>query len=246
MPSSQSRYADISNKLHSACTFPTPASLNDHTCCICQETSLERNGAEVPVKLACGHVFGLACILKWTFNKIDGGSTAPECPQCRTPFLEYGAPAQEHSLADDDGVHVRRAAARRSLYRRHQSELERVEAELDAELQELDDYFDGVFARLESMRAADANIAAQRRRAEENVVRPSAAHIPRPLVEDTAVRSNRQRSRLFDSHDDTIGSSNLSPRPSLSSRFRELSLGRRDVDRSLGRRSRERAARAGI
>ncbi|KAL8772480.1 MAG: hypothetical protein Q9209_002432 [Squamulea sp. 1 TL-2023] len=160
MPSSRSQYADISNKLHSACTFPASDSLDDHTCCICQEPSLERNGAEVPVKLACGHVFGFACILKWTFNKIDSGSTAPQCPQCRTPFLEYDAPAQEGLLADNDGLHIR-GAARRSRYRRHQSPLERIDAEIEAELHELGDMIE---SRLASLRRHDT------RRRDEDIV----------------------------------------------------------------------------
>ncbi|KAL8684179.1 MAG: hypothetical protein Q9224_006543, partial [Gallowayella concinna] len=89
MSFSVGEYADIANKLHAACSFPIVNSLSDKTCCICQETYLEGSGAEIPVTLVCGHTFGLACTLKWTFGKIEEGRTGSGCPQCRQTFFRY-------------------------------------------------------------------------------------------------------------------------------------------------------------
>ncbi|KAL8727066.1 MAG: hypothetical protein Q9166_006309 [cf. Caloplaca sp. 2 TL-2023] len=89
--STNTQYADIVNRLSTNCTFPAADEFDNHTCCICQENSLVRDGAEVPIKLGCGHVLGMSCILTWTFNQIDEGNISPECPQCRTPFLTYEA-----------------------------------------------------------------------------------------------------------------------------------------------------------
>lgn len=53
---------------------------SEEACCICFEplssTQLSHGWSEMPVQLPCGHVFGEACILRWT---LTNGS----CPLCR-------------------------------------------------------------------------------------------------------------------------------------------------------------------
>ncbi len=86
-----SALASIINDFHRACTFPPPTSLGteseNHTCPICQEDTLQTDGTEVPIKLiACGHVFGMTCLLTSTLDKVDAGAEA-QCPFCRTVYL---------------------------------------------------------------------------------------------------------------------------------------------------------------
>ncbi|KAI4248314.1 MAG: hypothetical protein L6R42_009305 [Xanthoria sp. 1 TBL-2021] len=73
--------------------YPTYGELGDHTCPICQEESLTDDSSEiiteVPIKIFCGHVFGMACLLRWTLNKIDE-ENHPDCPVCRTVYYYAG------------------------------------------------------------------------------------------------------------------------------------------------------------
>ncbi len=75
-------------KISATCTFPTAAELDDSTCQICLHDSLGVRGTEHPVKLRCGHILGLNCLLNWAST--DNASRAL-CPLCRTPFLTPGA-----------------------------------------------------------------------------------------------------------------------------------------------------------
>ncbi|KAL8831399.1 MAG: hypothetical protein Q9170_005313 [Blastenia crenularia] len=70
-------------RLSTACTFPLASSLSDPTCHICQEPSLCENGSETPIKLDCGHVFGMTCLL--THAEVSHPAT---CPLCREPILD--------------------------------------------------------------------------------------------------------------------------------------------------------------
>ncbi|KAL8857397.1 MAG: hypothetical protein Q9178_006024 [Gyalolechia marmorata] len=86
-----SALASIINDFPRACTFPPPTPLEsepeNHTCPICQEDTLQIGGTEVPVKLmACGHVFGMTCLLTWTLDRVDAGAEA-QCPCCRGVYL---------------------------------------------------------------------------------------------------------------------------------------------------------------
>ena len=79
--------ATIVNRLHATCTLPTAAEFQDRNCHICHEDTLVTNGSEVPVKLVCGHVFGMSCLMEWTLNQIEAGRAIVKCPLCRIAFL---------------------------------------------------------------------------------------------------------------------------------------------------------------
>ncbi|KAL8677022.1 MAG: hypothetical protein Q9186_006511 [Xanthomendoza sp. 1 TL-2023] len=65
-------------------TFPAVNDLKDNECHICSNDFKKKS--EVPIKLTCGHVFGMNCILTWTLEKMDEGQI-PCCPACRIPYL---------------------------------------------------------------------------------------------------------------------------------------------------------------
>ncbi|KAI4098044.1 MAG: hypothetical protein LQ339_006612 [Xanthoria mediterranea] len=79
--------AEVISKVIAASTFPDPARLEDSTCHLCQETSLVENGSETPIKLKCGHVFGMICLLGWNFEEFRRHSV-PTCPVCRELLFE--------------------------------------------------------------------------------------------------------------------------------------------------------------
>ena len=82
--------SEIMTQLIANCTFPRAADLEEHTCHICQEESLGRNGIETPIKLRCGHVLGMACLVTWTFQHVEGEEAlSPGCPFCRAPLLSH-------------------------------------------------------------------------------------------------------------------------------------------------------------
>ncbi|KAL8841916.1 MAG: hypothetical protein Q9170_000696 [Blastenia crenularia] len=71
----------------STCSFPASGELDGHICFICLTNSLEVDGSETPIKLPCGHIFGLACLTKWASNALETGAS-PTCPSCRALFLD--------------------------------------------------------------------------------------------------------------------------------------------------------------
>ncbi|CAL8584095.1 hypothetical protein XPA_009700 [Xanthoria parietina] len=95
--------AEVISKVIAASTFPDPANLEDHTCHLCQETSLVENGSETPIKLRCGHVFGMTCLLAWNFEEFRRHS-APTCPSCRELLFEKPAhpPATVDATTPDE------------------------------------------------------------------------------------------------------------------------------------------------
>ena len=52
------------------------------------ELGMAEDGPELPVKLSCGHVFGLGCLFSWMKPKSDGGGGSNTCPMCRKQVLE--------------------------------------------------------------------------------------------------------------------------------------------------------------
>lgn len=79
--------AKILRKLSQTCTFPTVDELHDTTCNICLNDSMQKNtqhGPEIPVKLPCGHVFGMTCLLTWASSSLPSRKL---CPCCRRRFL---------------------------------------------------------------------------------------------------------------------------------------------------------------
>ena len=54
---------------------------NDMNCTICSEPFLRGDNPEVPVRLDCGHIFGMSCILKWLSPISRAGNNS--CPNCR-------------------------------------------------------------------------------------------------------------------------------------------------------------------
>lgn len=59
---------------------------NDLHCTICSETFLRGDNPEVPIRLDCGHIFGMNCILKWLSPVSRNGNNS--CPNCRAPFFD--------------------------------------------------------------------------------------------------------------------------------------------------------------
>lgn len=81
---SQQQIGVILQNFSQTCTFPNAADLDDTTCKICYNDSLGVHGTESPVRLSCGHVFGMNCLLKWASTNIESRTV---CTYCRTPFL---------------------------------------------------------------------------------------------------------------------------------------------------------------
>ena len=73
------RPGNVLKSLLNSCTQPTYEELKgDHSCYVCTEeygANLER-GAELPVKLPCGHIVGQTCLLRWLARR-------DACPLCR-------------------------------------------------------------------------------------------------------------------------------------------------------------------
>lgn len=59
---------------------------NDMNCIICSEPFLRGENPEVPVRLECGHIFGINCILKWLSPVSRNGNNS--CPNCRKPVFD--------------------------------------------------------------------------------------------------------------------------------------------------------------
>ena len=59
---------------------------NDMSCTICSEPFLRGSNPEVPVRLDCGHIFGMNCILKWLSPVSRNGNN--NCPNCRHPVFD--------------------------------------------------------------------------------------------------------------------------------------------------------------
>ncbi|KAL8786933.1 MAG: hypothetical protein Q9213_002475 [Squamulea squamosa] len=94
MPTTEA-LAEILSKLHNICTFPSIEELDREDCSICSNL-YQTDGPEKPIKLGCGHVFGMTCILTWTLDKVGAGNT-PDCPVCRRPYLN---PVENHGMAE--------------------------------------------------------------------------------------------------------------------------------------------------
>ena len=58
---------------------------NNLTCMLCSESFLRGTNPEVPIRLDCGHIFGMSCILKWLSPVWVHGNNS--CPCCRNPFF---------------------------------------------------------------------------------------------------------------------------------------------------------------
>ncbi|KAI4240736.1 MAG: hypothetical protein L6R40_004981 [Gallowayella cf. fulva] len=99
--------AQIVSDLYMTSEFPSVNELDDATCYICYKSL--RGGTELPIKLSCGHVFGMTCILTWTLNKREVGKAA-NCPICRTSYsadmpdseVEESEPADEETETTDE------------------------------------------------------------------------------------------------------------------------------------------------
>ena len=74
---------------------------DDFQCTICSEGFLRGENPEVPIKLDCGHVFGMNCILKWLSPLSRSGNNS--CPNCRAKLFDdwdrTDFPAQESSAS---------------------------------------------------------------------------------------------------------------------------------------------------
>ncbi|KAL8941103.1 MAG: hypothetical protein Q9216_002435 [Gyalolechia sp. 2 TL-2023] len=95
----------ILQKLSINCTFPEADDLEDTTCHICLYDSLTPRGAEIPIRLRCGHVFGMACVINWASDPTRMGTDHPSCPMCRAPcFLHLPTQAALQAIEANDGT----------------------------------------------------------------------------------------------------------------------------------------------
>ncbi|MCJ1455996.1 hypothetical protein MMC28_006353 [Mycoblastus sanguinarius] len=68
------------------CTTPKSSQLEDNVACqICYKPFLTVGNAEIPIKLPCGHIFGVTCVLSWLGPLPQNGPDA--CPLCRQPVF---------------------------------------------------------------------------------------------------------------------------------------------------------------
>ncbi|KAL8993811.1 MAG: hypothetical protein Q9169_006067 [Polycauliona sp. 2 TL-2023] len=76
--------------------------LDDHTCYICWEDTLTKDGRERPVELKCGHIFGMTCILADAIEAFRRHS-APRCPHCRELIVQ-GLTIDDLPVEDDEDL----------------------------------------------------------------------------------------------------------------------------------------------
>lgn len=92
---SPSRQIALRKRLLEKFTIPTRTELGDEaSCSICHNSFLAGETPEIPVKIPCGHVFGMSCIVQW-LSRIDGNGDT--CPICRRRV--HGEPSNDPNLA---------------------------------------------------------------------------------------------------------------------------------------------------
>lgn len=89
-------------RISEKCTFLAASELEETICHICLNDSLGPQGSEFPVKLCCGHNFGMACLTKWVSDSIRSGRLSPTCPICRTKFLGRAISFEEAEEMEED------------------------------------------------------------------------------------------------------------------------------------------------
>ena len=72
---------------------------DNRTCLICTEPYADNSpsGKNTPVKLSCGHVFDLGCLLKWLSIQA-GGSQRNVCPLCFKPLFHHSRSEQKFDV----------------------------------------------------------------------------------------------------------------------------------------------------
>ncbi|KAI4181945.1 MAG: hypothetical protein L6R41_006309 [Letrouitia leprolyta] len=87
--------------LFSCCTFPDAGELGGEIRChVCLQSFGWKIQSETPIKLRCGHIFGLTCIRKIISTSDELQQSFPPCPTCRADFLGVGT--------DPESVRARR------------------------------------------------------------------------------------------------------------------------------------------
>lgn len=67
-------------------TVPTEEDMkHDFVCHICEEPYLSTENPEMAIKLACGHIVGATCLLRWLTPLSEQRQNS--CPFCRRPLL---------------------------------------------------------------------------------------------------------------------------------------------------------------
>ncbi|CAO1605785.1 hypothetical protein XANCAGTX0491_009291 [Xanthoria calcicola] len=109
-------------------SFPAREELEDHTCYICQEEYMIGVTwditQEIPVRIICGHVFGMTCLLRWTLNQTDA-DTYPHCPVCRNIYCYTrvitvpSSPVAASNSSQDDSSEEDVAQHRQAMDGRH-------------------------------------------------------------------------------------------------------------------------------
>ncbi len=80
--------------LYSSCTLLDVGDLDGETeCWSCSGNFGWKDGSEVPLRLRCGHVYGLSCLKAIVRSHAALGQSFPRCPTCRVDFLNVGPDA---------------------------------------------------------------------------------------------------------------------------------------------------------
>ena len=75
------------DRLQEKCSFPKASELKENVICtVCQDPFLSENAPEIPVRLPCGHIMGLSCLLQW-LSPLSTERRRDTCPLCRRPVL---------------------------------------------------------------------------------------------------------------------------------------------------------------
>ena len=82
----QSHTRTLLAMISSRFTVPTEEDMkHDFVCHICEEPYLSTDNPEMAIKLACGHVVGATCLLRWLTPLSEQRQNS--CPFCRRPLL---------------------------------------------------------------------------------------------------------------------------------------------------------------
>lgn len=78
--------------LYNSCTYLDVSDLGDETACSsCIVKFGWKDGSETPVKLCCGHIYGLSCLREVVRSHVALRQKSPPCPTCRADFLNVDA-----------------------------------------------------------------------------------------------------------------------------------------------------------
>ena len=100
IPPIQSDHVDIVPDLCRMIIAVKDIDRDNRTCPICSDPYADRytdqspDGEKTPMRLPCGHIFDLGCLLNWLLIDSDG-HIRNTCPMCRTPLFHQIRPEQK-------------------------------------------------------------------------------------------------------------------------------------------------------